>query len=232
MKIEANVWQTVPGTAYVELFPIIPRATAVSSNCYILSAPAALVVVDPGANAEQTRQISRVVTEALAVSPRPVLVFLTHCHQDHSQEAGAFVVPTGVRVTRFAHRAGVKALETGDRNLTVAYLYPWHPEICSAPFEGVLFASIPASATPGRERADAGLGLNTATIAMPDGTMLEPQWLSIGDGTHAGTGRRLDGRPRGQPSANTVRATRRAIVIVVSMGFVPSAVGNSEASAT
>ena len=142
MKIEANTWQTVPGTASVELFPSIPRATAVSSNCYIFSSPAALVVVDPGASAEQARQISRLLTEALAVSPRPVLVFLTHCHQDHSQEAGGFDVPTGVHITRFAHRAGVEALKTRDRNLTVAYLYPWHPEICTAPFEGVLFASI------------------------------------------------------------------------------------------
>jgi glyoxylase-like metal-dependent hydrolase (beta-lactamase superfamily II) len=182
MKIEANVWQTVPGTASVELFPIIPKATAVSSNCYIFSAPAALVVVDPGASAEQTRQISRLLTEALAVSPRHVLVFLTHCHQDHSQEAGGFDVPTGVQITRFAHRAGVEALKTRDRNLTVAYLYPWHPEICTAPFEGVLFASIPASATPARELAHAGLGLNTAPIAMPDGTTLQRQWLSLGTG--------------------------------------------------
>ena len=71
MKIEANAWQDVPGTAAVRLFPIIPRTTAVSSNCYIFSAPAALVVIDPGASAEQTRQISRILADALAVSPRP-----------------------------------------------------------------------------------------------------------------------------------------------------------------
>ena len=89
MKIEANVWQKVPGTPSVEIFPIIPKANFVSSNCYIFSAPEALVVVDPGASPEQTRQISRVLTDALAVSQRPILVFLTHCHQDHSQEAGS-----------------------------------------------------------------------------------------------------------------------------------------------
>ena len=182
MKVEANVWQPVPGTAAVALFPIIPRATAVSSNCYIFSAPAALVVVDPGASAEQTRQIGQIVTEALAVSPRPVLVFLTHCHQDHSQEAGGFAVPAGTRITRFAHRAGVDALRTRDRNLTVAYLYPWNPEICTAPFEGVLFASTPAAATPAPGPADAGVELRTAPIAMPDGTTLQRQWLSLGEG--------------------------------------------------
>ena len=84
MEIEANVWQKVPGTPSVEIFPIIPKANCVSSNCYIFSAPDALVVVDPGASPEQTQQISRILTEALAVARRPVLVFLSHCHQDHS----------------------------------------------------------------------------------------------------------------------------------------------------
>ena len=55
MKIEANVWQKVPGTPSVEIFPIIPKANCVSSNCYIFSAPDALVVVDPGASREQTQ---------------------------------------------------------------------------------------------------------------------------------------------------------------------------------
>ena len=78
MKIEANVWQKVPGSPSVEIFPIIPKANCVSSNCYIFSAPDALVVVDPGASPEQTQQISRILTEALTVSRRPVLVFLSH----------------------------------------------------------------------------------------------------------------------------------------------------------
>ena len=110
MKIEANVWQKVLGTLSVEIFPIIPKANCVSSNCYIFSAPDALVVVDPGASPEQTKQISQILTEALAISPRPVLVFLTHCHQDHSQEAG-LELPAGIEVKRFAHQAGVEALE-------------------------------------------------------------------------------------------------------------------------
>ena len=88
MKIEANVWQKVPDAPSVEIFPIIPKANCVSSNCYIFSAPEALVVVDPGASPEQTGQISGILTDALNVSQRPILVFLTHCHQDHSQEAG------------------------------------------------------------------------------------------------------------------------------------------------
>src|SRR5215471_12708387 len=181
MKIEANVWQKVLGTPSVEIFPIIPKANCVSSNCYIFSAPDALVVVDPGASPEQTKQISQILTEALAISPRPVLVFLTHCHQDHSQEAG-LELPAGIEVKRFAHQAGVEALENRDRNLTVAYLYPWNPEICTARFEGVLFASSPAS-EPVLQFADGRrFELQTEPITMPDGTTLKRQWLSLGAG--------------------------------------------------
>src|ERR1044071_6869588 len=183
MKIEANVWQKVPGAPSVEIFPIIPKANCVSSNCYIFSAPDALVVVDPGASPEQTREISRVLTDALRAAQRPVLVFLTHCHQDHSQEAG-LELPPGIEVKRFAHQAGVEAIRHRDRNLTTAYLYPWNPEICSAPFEGVLFASNAASGMCALEFTDGRrLELYTEPIAMDDGATFKRQWLSLGADT-------------------------------------------------
>jgi glyoxylase-like metal-dependent hydrolase (beta-lactamase superfamily II) len=182
MKIEANVWQKVLGTPSVEIFPIIPKANCVSSNCYIFSAPDALVVVDPGASAEQTRQISRILGDALMVSQRPVLMFLTHCHQDHSQEAG-LELPAGIEVKRFAHQSGVEALKHRDRNLTTAYLYPWNPEICAAQFEGILFASSSASEPPAVELTDGRrFELYSEPIAMPDGATLQHQWLSLGGG--------------------------------------------------
>ena len=182
MKIEVNVWQKVSGTASVQIFPIIPKANCVSSNCFIFSAPDALVVVDPGASGEQTRQISRVLTDALMVSQRPILVFLTHCHQDHSQEA-ALELPAGIEVKRFAHRAGVEAMKHRDRNLTTAYLYPWNPEICTARFDGILFASRAEPEPAVLEWADGRrLELHTDPIALPDGATLQRQWLSLGAG--------------------------------------------------
>ena len=183
MKIEANVWQKVPGTPSVEIFPIIPKANCLFSNCYIFSAPDALLVVDPGARPEQTKQINRILTDALALSQRPILVFLTHCHQDHSQEAGNLKLPAGTEIKRFVHQVGVDAMKQGDPNLTVAYLYPGNPGICSAEFEGILFSSNPAS-----ERLVLGLAngnrieLHTEPITMPDGATLQHQWLSLGDG--------------------------------------------------
>lgn len=183
MKIEANVWQKVPGTPSVEIFPIIPKPSIVCSNCYIFSAPDALVVVDPGANPEQTAHINRILTEALAVSQRPVLVFLTHCHQDHSQEAGALELPAGTEIKRFAHEAAVEAMEHRDRKLTGADILPWNPEICPARFEGILFVSSPASEPPALELAAGGrIELHTKPIAMPDGATLRFQWLPLGAG--------------------------------------------------
>jgi len=183
IKIEANTWQRVPGTVSVEIFPIIPKTNCVSSNCFIFSAPDALVVVDPGANPEQTRQIIRVLTDALALSQRPILVFLTHCHQDHSQETGRLELPESVEIKRFAHQVGVEAMKHGDPNLTVNYLYPGNPGICSARFEGILFASSPASERLILELAHGRwIDLHTEPIAMPDGTTLQRQWLSLGDG--------------------------------------------------
>ena len=180
--IEANVWQKVPGAPSAEIFPIIPKCNCVSSNCYIFSAPHALVVVDPGASREQTQQISQILTAALAVSQRRILVFLTHCHQDHSQEA-SLELPTGTEIKRFAHHAGVEALKRRDRNLTTAYLYPWHPELCDARFEGILFASKHASGPPVFELADGESSeLHTEPIVMPGSTTLQRQWLSLGAG--------------------------------------------------
>ena len=140
MLLTPNTWQKVPGSRSLDIFPILAKPSIVSSNCFIVSAPAAILVVDPGASPEQTQQINEVVTAALAVSERPVLLFLTHCHQDHSQEADGLLLPAGTQLRRLAHDAAARALERNDRALTVAYLYPWHPDVCNAPIHGRLFA--------------------------------------------------------------------------------------------
>jgi glyoxylase-like metal-dependent hydrolase (beta-lactamase superfamily II) len=145
MSLTANAWQKVPGSRSLEIFPILAKASLVSCNCFIVSAPAAILVVDPGASAKQTGLINDVVSAALAVSDRPVLLFLTHCHQDHSQEAGRLVLPPGTDLRRLAHESAAVALERCDRALTVAYLYPWHPDICTAPIHCRLFAPDEAS---------------------------------------------------------------------------------------
>ena len=183
VKIEANVWQTVPGTTSVEIFPIITKPSIVSSNCYILAGPEAVLVIDPGASPKQTKHISQAVSGALVLSDRPVFVFLTHCHQDHSQEAGGLELPAGTEIKRFAHEAGVEALQRGDRKLTVAYLYPWQPEVCRAQFDCRLFASTQDSEVAAFELTKGGrIELHNEPIAMANGAMLKRQWVPLGAG--------------------------------------------------
>jgi glyoxylase-like metal-dependent hydrolase (beta-lactamase superfamily II) len=185
IKLEANVWQRVPGTASVEIFPIIAKPSIVSSNCYIFSAPDAIIVIDPGASPAQTLQINQILIDALAVEQRPVLVFLTHCHQDHSQEAGGFALPTGTEIKWFAHEAGVAALSRGDRQLTVAYLYPWHPEVCQVQFNGKLFDSSKGFETEVFVFANgARIELQSEPITMPNGTEIKHQGLPLGAGEY------------------------------------------------
>lgn len=186
MSLALNVWQRVPGSRSLEIFPIFAKPSIVSSNCFIVSAPAAILVIDPGASDEQTRRINDVVTGALAVSKRPVLVFLTHCHQDHSQEMDRLVLPAGTDVRRLAHDAAARALERSDRALTCAYLYPWDPPICNAPIHGRLFTPDGACEASGLSlgRGDrleiakrpASLqddGLGQRSIALGDGERLD-----------------------------------------------------------
>jgi hypothetical protein len=78
MILETNVWQKFAGTDCAEIFPILTKPSITSSNCYIVSTPRAILVIDPGADANQTRRINEVVSAALIAAPRPVLVFLTH----------------------------------------------------------------------------------------------------------------------------------------------------------
>ncbi len=183
MKIEANVWQKVPDSDSVEIFPIITKPSIISSNCYILSAPRAIVIIDPGANSEQTKQIGVVVSDALQLSPRPVLMFLTHCHQDHSQESTGFQLPPAAEIKRFAHTAGAQALERGDEKLTVAYLYPWRPTVCRARFDYQLFSLNPESTVVASELSEDGcIEVHNEPVRIPAGTVFRRQWLGLGGG--------------------------------------------------
>ena len=183
MSLAVNTWQRVPGSRSLEIFPIFAKPTIVSSNCFIVSAPAAILVIDPGASDEQTRRINDVVTGALAVSKRPVLLFLTHCHQDHSQEADRLVLPAGTELRRLAHDAAARALERRDRALTCAYLYPWNPAVCNAPIHGRLFAPDGACEASGLSlgRGDR-LEIARKPASVLDGVPLAQRSIALGDG--------------------------------------------------
>src|SRR5262245_37959833 len=181
MTLQSNTWQALPGGRRATIFPILTKPSVVSSNCYIVDTQRAILVIDPGANPEQTKQINEVVGAALAVRDRPVLVFITHCHHDHSQEAGSLVLPSATEVRRLAHYSAAEALERRDRVLTVAYLYPWEPELCSEPFECRLFGQNDRSGAIGFDLGRGGrLDFRSESAALPDGSLFDCLSATVG----------------------------------------------------
>jgi len=183
MSLAPNTWQTVPGSRSLEIFPILAKPSIVSSNCFIVSAPNAILVVDPGASHDQTRRISDVVTAAFAASQRPVLVILTHCHQDHSQEADSLTLPAGTELRRLAHDAAARVLERSDRALSCAYLYPWNPPVCNAPIHCRLFAPDDACEAGGLTlgRGDR-VEITRRATSLADDVALAERSVALGDG--------------------------------------------------
>src|SRR5262245_39075170 len=183
MSLAPNTWQTVPGSRSLEIFPILAKPSIVSSNCFIVSAPNAILVVDPGASRDQTRRISDVVTAALTVSKRPVLVILTHCHQDHSQEADRLTLPAGTELRRLAHDVAARVLERSDRAQSCAYLYPWNPPVCNAPIHCRLFAPDGACETSGLTVGPGErLEITTGPTSLTDAVALGQRSIALGDG--------------------------------------------------
>ena len=182
MTLQSNTWQSVPGARQATIYPILTKPSVVSSNCYIVDTQRAILVIDPGANPDQTKQINEVIGAALAVRDRPVLVFITHCHHDHSGEAGSLVLPVGTEVRRFAHYSAAEALDRGDRVLTVAYLYPWEPELCSERFEYRLFGLDARSGTTSFDLGRGGrLDFRHESAAMPDGGLFDCLTAAVGE---------------------------------------------------
>ena len=177
MKLKSLAWQPVPGMSATEIYPVINRPSIVSSNTYVLSAPDAIVVIDPGASASQTALLSQVVSAALVERARPVLVILTHCHQDHSQEAASLALPPGTEVIVCVETSGAIALEAGDRELTFCCYYPWETTVCQPDHAVRLFCGDPGGAVDAAGRvvraADA--------IERPSGA-LRRERLTLGEG--------------------------------------------------
>jgi glyoxylase-like metal-dependent hydrolase (beta-lactamase superfamily II) len=183
VSLSPNTWQAVPGSRALEIYPIFAKPSIVSSNCFIVSAPAAILVIDPGASHEQTRRISDVVTGAFAVSKRPVLVILTHCHQDHSQEADRLALPADAELRRLAHDRAARALERSDRALTCAYLYPWNPAVCNAPIHCRLFSPEGACEASGLSLARGNrLEITSTPASLLDDVPLAHRSIALGYG--------------------------------------------------
>lgn len=107
----------------LEVCCLVRKASIFSSNTFILDAPQAVVVLDPGGDAAQTLQTADLIRGCLAAHSRPVMFCLSHCHIDHVYEILANPAWDEFGPRRvYMHAAGASALITGDRRLTQASL--------------------------------------------------------------------------------------------------------------
>jgi len=160
-------WQPVPGTAGAEIYPFLRKPDVTCSNAYLIRTSGEILLVDTGAEPGQMDRIMALVEDLLREAPRPVLLFLTHCHIDHCYQA--------IRDRRFrslphlciaAEETGARALETGDAVLTVANLMGWEIE--------PLPVNLPLLAARDREtlETDGGITLHRQQITLRSGDVL------------------------------------------------------------
>ncbi|KLK88638.1 hypothetical protein SZ63_06485 [Methanoculleus sediminis] len=157
----------MPGTAGAEIYPFIRKPDVTCSNAYLIQTPGEILIVDTGAEHEQMERILELLDDLLRETPRPVLLFLTHCHADHCFQA--------VRSPRFrslpdlsvaAEETGARALEAGDAIWTIAELMGWEVE--------PLPVGLPLLTARDREalKMDDGVVLNRQQISLRSGDTL------------------------------------------------------------
>ncbi len=120
--IESDIWQNIPGTAQVRLYPILRKPTIVCSNAFIFRTPSQIIILDPGGDPEQVENIEKVVRQVIEEENLPVNIFLTHTHVDHFC-AMSRLLGEPVRGRLFCHPLSGTVLQDQDAHHSLAYLY-------------------------------------------------------------------------------------------------------------
>ena len=79
-----QIWQPLPGTRRSEIYPYLRKPDLLSSNSCLIRTPEQIILIDAGALASQTADLARIIKECHGERFRPVIIYLTHCHIDHS----------------------------------------------------------------------------------------------------------------------------------------------------
>jgi len=119
-----QTWQPLPGTLHTEIYPYLRRPDVLSSNSCLIRTPDQIILIDAGALASQTAELGRILAECDRERSRPVMIYLTHCHIDHSLQVSAQrQVVTTTPVWIAVQEEGAAYLTEGDRRKTIAELY-------------------------------------------------------------------------------------------------------------
>ena len=127
--------QPVGRTKKTEVYPYIRAIDMMSSNSYIISSENQLALIDPGGLDDQTDRLMEVLFNLYDKSPRPLLVYLTHIHADHSFQLNRRdLLECFDQAALAVQEQGALALERGDPDMTLSRLLgkridPISPEI-------------------------------------------------------------------------------------------------------
>lgn len=119
-----QTWQPLPGTGRAEIYPYLRKPDLLSSNSCLIRTPEQIILIDAGALAHQTADLGRVIRDGQREGCRPLIIYLTHCHIDHSLHVGRYrQFSTEAPVWVAVQESGGDYLITGDRAKTIAELY-------------------------------------------------------------------------------------------------------------
>lgn len=93
-----------------------------SSNSYILSGEDQIALIDPGALDEQWDLLMQRILQLIDERPRPVVIYLTHIHQDHCFQLCRCRENKEIRPVVAVQEMGAVGLEAQDGRLTLAGL--------------------------------------------------------------------------------------------------------------
>lgn len=121
--LKNRTWQPLPGTRSSWIYPYIRRPDVLSSNSFLIRTPGQFVIIDAGALPEQTAELQRAAAEYGRNTALPLVVFLTHCHLDHSQQISTYQQNPDMPAWVAVHAWGAAALTASDSQRTVADFY-------------------------------------------------------------------------------------------------------------
>ena len=116
-------WHPVRGVPGAHWHALVRRPDVLSCNSYLIEFPEAMVLIDPGALPTQTAALRGAMAQRESGRSLPLLIFLTHCHFDHSHEVPALLGDPDRPAWLAAQETGALALANGDHQMTAAELY-------------------------------------------------------------------------------------------------------------
>jgi glyoxylase-like metal-dependent hydrolase (beta-lactamase superfamily II) len=81
------------------------------------------MVIDPGGDDQQIQNIHETISGLIHEKPRPVFIYLTHCHIDHCLKTSVIFTNPAFQSFLFIHEEGAKALSGSNKDFILLHLF-------------------------------------------------------------------------------------------------------------